>query len=76
LWQALGWQVCEADGHDAGSLIQAFDSGRAGPRPRVILATTVLGKGVSFMENRFEWHYRTLTPEQAAQALRELEGGK
>ena len=91
LWQALDWQVCEADGHDARSLIHAFNSGPLtlpsppwgegrvrGRRPRVVLATTVLGKGVSFMENRFEWHYRNLTPEQAAQALRELEveGGK
>jgi transketolase len=39
----------------------------------VVIACTVLGKGVSFMEDRLEWHYRNLTPELAHQALRELE---
>jgi len=73
LWQALGWNVLETDGHSAESLLAAFRSNPLPPRPKVVLATTVLGKGVSFMENRFEWHYRNLTPEQAAQALRELE---
>ncbi|MGD0091425.1 MAG: thiamine pyrophosphate-dependent enzyme, partial [Planctomycetota bacterium] len=72
LWEALGWQVVESDGHDAAALCSAFQAASVPPRPKVVLAKTVLGKGVSFMENRFEWHYRNLTPEQAAAALREL----
>jgi transketolase len=74
LWRAAGWDVESVDGHDQGALQSAL-----GPRPdvtapRVVLAQTVLGKGVSFMEGRLEWHYRNLTPELAAQALAEIGG--
>jgi transketolase len=73
-WQAFGWQTQEVNGHDEAELRRAFTSGlvnRTGPA--VVLARTVLGKGVSFMENRVEWHYRSLSAESAGAALQELE---
>jgi transketolase len=71
LWRDMGWHVDEVDGHDPVALevALAFDTGS---QPRVVLARTRLGKGVSFMEDQLEWHYRNLTPELAARALREL----
>ena len=74
VWESFGWEAVEADGHDPESLLRALDPapGAHAGRPRVVVARTVLGKGVSFMENRVEWHYRNLTPELAEQALREI----
>jgi transketolase len=70
-WEAFGWQAREADGHDPEAIAAALAADGAG-RPAVVVARTALGKGVSFMENRLEWHYRNLSPELAEQALREL----
>lgn len=70
IWTALGWDVCEVDGHDCGALLAALQP--ASDRPHAVLARTVLGKGVSFMEDKLEWHYCNLTPELAARALQEL----
>lgn len=73
-WQAFGWHVLNVDGHDEKGLLTAFTEGLQGrTEPTVVLARTVLGKGVSFMEDRLEWHYRNLTPELAHRALEELE---
>jgi transketolase len=72
-WQAFGWHAQEVDGHEQAELLWALTEGlvrRTGPA--VVVARTVLGKGVSFMENRLEWHYRNLTAELAAQALQEI----
>ena len=63
------------DGHDVGGLLDALQAEGGGGAPRVVVARTVLGKGVSFMEDRLEWHYRNLTPELARRALEELEKG-
>lgn len=71
-WRAFGWECRDVDGHDIGALVAALQP-RAATGPCVVLARTVLGKGVSFMENRVEWHYRNLTPELARQALAELD---
>jgi len=71
LWRSAGWDAVSVDGHDLGALKESLEE-RA-PSPRAVLARTVLGRGVSFMEGQLEWHYRNLTPELAAQALRELE---
>ena len=73
IWTSFGWDAQEVDGHDIGQLLAALDPAGITSRPRVVLARTILGRGVSFMENRLEWHYRNLTPDLAAQALRELE---
>jgi transketolase len=74
-WRAFGWHDQEVDGHDEAALYAALTDGIA-PRqgPAVVLARTVQGKGVSFMEHKLEWHYRNLTPELAAQALCDIGG--
>ena len=66
----FGWEVEEVDGHDAAAVAAA--GRRAGAAPRAILATTTKGRGVSFMEDRMEWHYLPLTPELYEQAVREV----
>jgi len=72
-WQSFGWEASEADGHDVGSLYDAFTAARsAPPRPRIVIAKTVKGKGVSFMENNNEWHFSRITHEQYAAAMAEL----
>ncbi len=73
-WKAFGWHAIEVDGHSLGSLVGAFDEAkRTKGKPTVILARTVKGKGVSFMENKAEWHGKAPTKEEAAKALKELE---
>lgn len=72
-WQAFGWHVQEMDGHDLPQVIEALEKAReVRGRPSVIIAHTVKGKGVSFMENKPEWHGKAPTPEQAERALAEL----
>ena len=70
-WAAFGWKVIEADGHDHGQLLTAYRSEPDG-RPTVVIAHTVKGKGVSFMEDRVEWHHKVPTEDQVNQALAEL----
>ena len=75
-WTDFGWNARSVDGHDTEALKEAFDWARenAGSRkPSVILAHTVKGKGVSFMENEILWHYRTPQGEEDEAALKELE---
>lgn len=72
-FSAFGWHVLETDGHDIEGLLAAFSRAREEKkRPSVIIASTVKGKGVSFMENQVGWHGSTPNAEQEAQALREL----
>ena len=75
-WKDFGWNAESVDGHDTEALKAAFEraKGYAGSRkPTVILAHTVKGKGVSFMENNILWHYRTPQGEEYDAALKELE---
>ncbi len=75
-WEAFGWDVHEVDGTDPDAIaaaIGALDL-RSGP-PHVLLAQTVFGRGVSFMESRIEWHYLPLEAETHRQAVDELETG-
>lgn len=69
---AFGWEVGEIDGHDAQMLIRAV-SGRRGDRPYAVVARTVKGKGVSYMENVPIWHYRAPSPAEYQQAIAEIE---
>jgi transketolase len=72
-WRAFGWDTCEIDGHDMGAIQQAlarFPSGHS--KPTAIIAHTVKGKGVSFMEDDNNWHYRIPTAEEVLLAKREL----
>ena len=75
-WKDFGWNAISVDGHDTEALLQAFEWAKenAGSRkPSVILAHTVKGKGISFMENNILWHYRTPQGEEYDAALKELE---
>ena len=73
-WRSFGWSVQEIDGHDHGQIANAFGllPFSAG-MPSVMIAHTVKGKGVSFMEGELAWHYKSPTAEQVEAALRELE---
>ena len=72
-WQAFNWNVIECDGHDMKDILRAFARARAHPgSPSVILAHTVMGKGVSYMADDYRWHGKPPKPDQAEQALKEL----
>lgn len=72
-WRAFGWEAIEVDGHDEAALAKVLGAPLSKNRPRLVVARTVAGKGVSFMEGRLEWHYYPVDDEQARRALRELE---
>ncbi len=74
-FRAFGWNVQGIDGHDVGAILAALTAPLAG-KPRVIIAHTVKGKGVSFMENQLAWHYKSPTAQQLEQALGEIGGGR
>ena len=75
-FEAFGWNVVRIDGHDIRQIMDVLDAipNQHNGRPTMVVADTVKGKGVSFMEGRFEWHGGAPTDEQLAQALGELEG--
>lgn len=78
-WASFGWHVIRIDGHDHAALHRAYDEAKAAAgkgKPIVIIADTVKGKGVSFMENDVLWHYRTARGEEYDAALKELEAHK
>lgn len=70
--EAFGWECREVDGHDNAAIVGAV-RGRRGDAPLMVLGRTVKGKGVSYMENVPIWHYRSPSPEEYQQAVRELE---
>jgi transketolase len=72
-WGAFGWQVFEVDGHDFSQLFNAFGKARkVKEKPAVIIAHTIKGKGVSFMENNVDFHGKAPNAEQLEKALKEL----
>lgn len=72
-WCAFGWQVIEIDGHDLAAISDAIDEAATiKGRPAVILARTVKGKGVSFMEGKSAWHGRPIGDDDHARAMQEL----
>jgi transketolase len=74
-WRAFGWETAEIDGHDLAALSAVFDAVPLSPgKPTAIVAHTIKGKGVSFMENDLEWHYRPPNESDLARALLEIEG--
>ena len=76
MWRGFGWHVLEVDGHDMAAVDQAIgEAERPHERPRCIVAHTVKGKGVSFMENNPSFHGKAPTAEQLATALAEIEAG-
>lgn len=73
--KSFNWHVTECDGHSVESLLKAFDDEKEG-MPHVIIADTVKGKGVSFIENRPEWHHHRLSQAEYEKAKEEIAGGK
>ena len=74
-FEAFGWHCIECDGHDIGDLVRAFEeAGTIAGKPHVILAHTVKGKGVSFMEGKHIWHGKPIGNEEYISAMRELGG--
>jgi transketolase len=75
-WQAFGWEVIEVNGHDFDELLKAYEhfKGVKG-KPTMIIADTVKGKGVSFMENALEWHGKDPNDEQTKAAIEEIDQG-
>ncbi len=73
-WADFGWNVIEVDGHDIEELMDAFDkAGQVKGKPTVIIAHTIKGKGVSFMENKAEWHGIAPRLEEYERAVKELD---
>lgn len=72
-WRAFGWHVVEIDGHDLEAIERALSSlPQQTGKPTAIIAHTVKGKGVSFMEHKLEWHYKSPSAEQLNNALAEI----
>ena len=71
-WAAFGWAVREIDGHDMAQVCEALDWARDNGRPSMILANTIKGKGVSFMEGQYQYHNAAISEEQFQQAMAEL----
>ena len=73
-WRSFGWNTIEVDGHDLGQIIGACEEAKtAKGRPSIVIARTVKGKGVSFMENDFNWHAKPLGDDDLAKAREELD---
>lgn len=72
-WKAFGWHTIKIKGHNIKQILQAFDQAeKIKNKPSIIIARTIKGKGVSFMENVVDFHGRAPTPEEAKKALEEL----
>ncbi|MBI4329828.1 MAG: transketolase [Chloroflexi bacterium] len=75
-WRACGWNVVEVNGHDCGELLAAYDAAAGvADRPTLVLAHTVKGKGVSFMEGKPEWHGKAPNKQELEKALQEVDRG-
>jgi len=72
-WEAFGWNVVKIDGHDIHQIIQALaDTRNSREKPTLIIAKTVKGKGVSFMEDQLDWHGKVPSADELETALKEL----
>ncbi|QTL97640.1 transketolase [Iocasia frigidifontis] len=72
-WQSFGWKVIEVNGHDIDELLKVFNSTpKKKDKPTIIIANTIKGKGVSFMENKAAWHHKVPDKKQLEKALLEL----
>jgi transketolase len=73
-WRAFGWHTIEIDGHNINEILSAYDEAKLTKgKPSIIIAHTIKGKGVSFMENVVDFHGRAPTKEETEKALKELE---
>lgn len=73
-FEAFGWEACEVDGHDIEAIVDVLNTAKASRagKPHVIIARTIKGKGVSFMEDQAGWHGKAPNADELAQALEEL----
>ncbi|PID32686.1 transketolase [Candidatus Saccharibacteria bacterium] len=72
-WRAFGWDAQSIDGHDIDQIIDSVNRAKQlSDRPSVIIAKTIPGKGVDFMENDYKWHGKAPNPEQSAQAISQI----
>ncbi|MCC6179025.1 MAG: transketolase [Chloroflexi bacterium] len=75
-WRSFGWDVHDVDGHNPEELVDAIDAlDTTAGAPHVLIARTVFGKGVSYMENLVKWHYLPMSDEQYQQAIEEIGTG-
>jgi len=73
-WRAFGWDAHEVDGHCVDEIVQTIESlDTETGAPHVVIARTVFGKGVSYMENQIKWHYLPMSEMEYHQALAEIE---
>lgn len=72
-WQSFGWDVHEVDGNNMEKLVELLSTKNTTEKPRMIIAKTTKGKGVSFAENKADWHHKVPTPEELEKALAELD---
>ncbi|MBE0478105.1 transketolase [Candidatus Aerophobetes bacterium] len=74
-WKSFGWYVEEMDGNDIEDILSTLERvfGYKEEKPRIIIAHTIKGKGVSFMENQVVWHYKAPDNDEARQAIREID---
>jgi len=71
-WRAFGWNACEIDGHDLPAIVSALHQETPADTPLAIVANTVKGRGVSFIEDDNNWHYRSPTADEVQKAKEEL----
>ena len=72
-WSSFGWSVIKCNGHNTKSLESSFKKAISDTtKPTVIIADTVKGKGVSFMENNIDWHYKSPTKKQLMRGIQEI----
>lgn len=71
-WKSFGWEVSEADGHNYRELVAALGQASDGGLPKVVLCRTIKGKGIDFMEEDLEWHYRPVKGDDRDRAFRRL----
>ena len=74
-WRSFGWNVCEVDGHDVAGILAALTDKLRDDQPNCLVARTVKGKGIDFMENNNEWHHNRLTQAMFDKATISLNGG-
>lgn len=71
-FESFGFNVQNIDGHDTNQIIDAVNIAKKSDKPNIIIAKTIKGKGISFMENQVSWHGKTLTDEEYKKAMEEL----
>jgi transketolase len=72
-WQAFGWETQEIDGHDFDEIEKSLTTMPETGKPKIVIAKTIKGKGVSFMENNNIYHYKAPSQDEYEKALKELE---